>query len=45
MMKKGLCMALQYGNNWDSYNIQDLNTSLSRMSAIGAIRFTIPGPR
>ena len=37
--------ALQYGNNWDGYNIQDLNTSLSRMSAIGAISLTIPGPK
>ena len=37
--------ALQYGNSWDGYNIQDLNTSLSRMSAIGAISLTIPGPK
>ena len=37
--------ALQYGNSWDGYNIQDLNTSLSRMSAIGAISITIPGPK
>ena len=37
--------ALQYGNNWDGYNIQELNTSLSRMSAIGAISLTIPGPK
>ena len=37
--------ALQYGNNWDGYNIQELNTALSRMSAIGAMSLTIPGPK
>ena len=37
--------ALQFGNNWDGYNIQELNTALSRMSAIGAISLTIPGPK
>ena len=37
--------ALQYGNSWDGYNIQELNTSLSRMSAVGAISLTIPGPK
>jgi len=37
--------ALQFGNEWDGYNIQNLNTSLSRMSAIGAISLTIPGPK
>jgi len=37
--------ALQYGNNWDGYNVQNLNTALSRMSAIGAISLTIPGPK
>ena len=37
--------AIQYGNNWDGYNIQELNTALSRMSAIGAISLTIPGPK
>ena len=37
--------ALQFGNDWDGYNIQELNTSLSRMSAIGAISLTIPGPK
>ena len=37
--------ALQFGNNWDGYNIQDLNTALSRMSAIGAVSLTIPGPK
>ena len=26
-------------------NIQELNTSLSRMSAIGAMSLTIPGPK
>ena len=37
--------ALQYGNNWDGYDVQNLNTALSRMSAIGAISLTIPGPK
>ena len=37
--------ALQFGNDWDGYNIQELNTSLSRMSAIGAMSLTIPGPK
>ena len=37
--------ALQFGNNWDGYNIQELNTALSRMSAIGAMSLTIPGPK
>ena len=37
--------ALQFGNNWDGYNVQNLNTALSRMSAIGAISLTIPGPK
>ena len=37
--------ALQYGNNWDGYNIQELNTALSRMSAIAAMSLTIPGPK
>ena len=37
--------ALQFGNNWGGYNIQELNTSLSRMSAIGAMSLTIPGPK
>ena len=37
--------ALQFGNDWDGYNIQELNTALSRMSAIGAISLTIPGPK
>ena len=37
--------ALQFGNNWDGYNIQNLDTALSRMSAIGAMSLTIPGPK
>tara|TARA_A100001234_G_scaffold176299_1_gene158017 strand:+ start:6180 stop:9038 length:2859 start_codon:yes stop_codon:yes gene_type:complete len=37
--------ALQYGNNWDGYDVQNLNTALSRMPAIGAISLTIPGPK
>ena len=37
--------ALQFGNDWDGYNIQELNTALSRMSAIGAMSITIPGPK
>ena len=42
--------ALQFGNDWDGYNIQELNTALSRMSAIGAMSltcllYTSPSPR
>lgn len=36
---------LQYGNSNGSYDVQDLNTALSRMSALGAITLTIPGPK
>ncbi len=35
----------QFGNSSGSYNITNLNTSLDRMSAIGAISLTIPGPK
>ena len=31
--------------NWDGYDVQNLNTALSRMSAIGAMSLTIPGPK
>ncbi|WP_372756013.1 alpha-amylase family glycosyl hydrolase [Mariniflexile sp.] len=34
-----------YGKTGTSYNIKDLNTALSRMSALGAITLTIPGPK
>tara|TARA_B100000925_G_scaffold286352_1_gene263907 strand:- start:81 stop:2939 length:2859 start_codon:yes stop_codon:yes gene_type:complete len=43
--ERAMYKALQYGNNWDGYNIQELNTALSRMSAIGAMSLTIPGPK
>ena len=37
---------LQFGNNdGGSYDIKNLNTALSRMSALGAVSLTIPGPK
>ncbi|WP_046743229.1 alpha-amylase family glycosyl hydrolase [Kordia zhangzhouensis] len=37
---------LQEGNTaLSSHNVQDLNTALSRMSALGAASLTIPGPK
>ncbi|WP_420570911.1 alpha-amylase family glycosyl hydrolase [Kordia sp.] len=37
---------LQFGNAaLASHNVRDLNTSLSRMSALGAASLTIPGPK
>jgi len=36
---------LQYGNSAGGYNVTDLNTSLGRMSALGAVSLTIPGPK
>ena len=37
---------LQYGNESNgTHNVKDLNTALSRMSALGAISLTIPGPK
>ncbi|WP_439132957.1 alpha-amylase family glycosyl hydrolase [Polaribacter sp.] len=37
---------LAFGNNSTaSHNVRDLNTSLSRMSALGAVTLTIPGPK
>ena len=36
---------LQFGNSSGSYNVKDLNTALSRMSALGAVSLTIPGPK
>jgi len=37
---------LQYGNNSNSgHNVRDLNTALSRMSALGAVSLSIPGPK
>ena len=37
---------LQFGNSaLSSHNVQDLNTALSRMSALGAASLTIPGPK
>ncbi|WP_047550605.1 alpha-amylase family glycosyl hydrolase [Psychroserpens sp. Hel_I_66] len=38
--------ASQFGNNTTaSHNVRDLNTALSRMSAIGAVTITVPGPK
>jgi len=37
---------LLYGNTSNtSHNVQDLNTALSRMSALGAVSLSIPGPK
>jgi glycosidase len=37
---------LQYGNSTNSgHDVKNLNTALSRMSALGAISLTIPGPK
>lgn len=37
---------LQYGNATNSaHNVTDLNTAISRMSALGAVSLTIPGPK
>jgi 1,4-alpha-glucan branching enzyme len=37
---------LQFGNNdGGSYDVKNLNTALSRMSALGAVSLTIPGPK
>lgn len=36
----------QFGINTNtSHNVRDLNTALSRMSALGAVTITIPGPK
>lgn len=38
--------AVTFGNNTISaHNVRNLNTALSRMSAIGAVSLTIPGPK
>lgn len=38
--------SVTFGNNSNgSHNVRDLNTALSRMSAIGAVSLTIPGPK
>ncbi len=37
---------LQYGNSSNaSHNVKNLNVALSRMSALGAVSLTIPGPK
>nr|WP_315219966.1 alpha-amylase family glycosyl hydrolase [uncultured Flavobacterium sp.] len=36
---------VQYGNSNGSYNVKNLNTALSRMSAIGAVSLLVPGPK
>ncbi len=37
---------LEYGNSTNSsHDVKDLNTALSRMSALGAVTLTIPGPK
>ena len=38
--------AVTFGNDSNgSHNVRDLNTALSRMSAIGAVTLTVPGPK
>ncbi|MGA0041540.1 MAG: alpha-amylase family glycosyl hydrolase [Flavobacteriaceae bacterium] len=34
-----------FGNSTSGYNITDLNTALSRMSALGAVSLLVPGPK
>ncbi|HAD78141.1 MAG TPA: alpha-amylase, partial [Flavobacteriaceae bacterium] len=36
---------LQYGASSGIYNVKDLKTSLERQKALGAVLFTIPGPK
>ncbi|KIQ24216.1 alpha-amylase [Flavobacterium sp. MEB061] len=36
---------VQYGASSGTYNVKDLNTALSRMSAIGAVSLLVPGPK
>ncbi|MBZ4036293.1 T9SS type A sorting domain-containing protein [Flavobacterium sp. 17A] len=36
---------VQYGATNGTYNVKDLNTALSRMSAIGAVSLLVPGPK
>nr|WP_321232275.1 alpha-amylase family glycosyl hydrolase [uncultured Psychroserpens sp.] len=37
---------VSFGNNSNgSHNVRDLNTALSRMSALGAVSLTVPGPK
>ncbi len=36
---------VQYGAVNGTYNVKDLNTALSRMSAIGAVSLLVPGPK
>ena len=36
---------LQFGNSNGGYDVTNLNTSLQRMSALGAVTLTIPGPK
>ncbi|WP_250433201.1 alpha-amylase family glycosyl hydrolase [Hanstruepera flava] len=36
---------LQYGNSSGGYDVTELNTALERMSALGAVTLTIPGPK
>ncbi|TCN60779.1 T9SS C-terminal target domain-containing protein [Flavobacterium circumlabens] len=36
---------VQYGASNGTYNVKNLNTALSRMSAIGAVSLLVPGPK
>ncbi|MBS7229801.1 T9SS type A sorting domain-containing protein [Flavobacterium psychroterrae] len=36
---------VQYGNSGGTYNVKNIDTALSRMSAIGAVSLLVPGPK
>ena len=36
---------VQFGNNAGSYNVKNVATALSRMSALGAVTLLVPGPK
>lgn len=36
---------VEFGNSSGGYDVTNLNTALSRMSALGAVTLTIPGPK
>lgn len=36
---------LQYGNAQGGYSVKNLDTALQRMKALGAVLFTVPGPK
>ena len=36
---------LQFGNSYNGYNVQDINTALERQELVGLFFITIPGPK